>query len=83
MLHFVGTQGTGTSWFRHYQTKQKAEIKSSKAIKNSYRNWGTMKHWGPQGSVLGLLLFRIYINDLPPEIKLSLPVVFGDEYHNI
>jgi len=42
--------------------------------------WSKVKHNVPQGSVLGLLLFLIFINDLPKCIKgKSVPVLFADD----
>jgi hypothetical protein len=62
-LHFYGIQGTMVDWFRSYLTdrKQKIEIKSSNATQSTYSNWGTIEHGVPQGSILGALLFIIFL----------------------
>jgi hypothetical protein len=69
------------SWFRSYLTdrKQNNEIKSLHLTQNTYSNWGTMKLEVPQGSVLGSLLFLIYIKDPPPALNSSIPIIFADD----
>jgi hypothetical protein len=78
-LYYYGIQVTAASWFRSYLTnrKQKTELKCFEKFSSK---WGTVKHGVPQQSILGPLLFLMYMNDLPPTINiLSEPILFADD----
>jgi len=62
-------------WFRHYLTDRQQRVK----LGDSYSDWGTVLGGIPQGSALGPLLFLIYVNDMPLQVKNEILVQFADD----
>merc|ERR1711989_95754 len=74
-LEHYGVRGLANNWFRSYLTNRTQYV-SINGIDSSLKE---MKYGVPQGSVLGPLLFLIYINDLHCAIKCSTTHHFADD----
>ena len=74
-LEHYGFRGTINNWFRSYLTGR-----SQKVVINGFESESKiLPHGVPQGSVLGPILFLIYINDLHRSIKYSTTYHFADD----
>ena len=74
-LNHYGIRGEMNDWFKSYLTNRKQCV-SILGFESSYK---TIEYGVPQGSVLGPLLFLIYINDLNRSIKNSDTYHFADD----
>ena len=74
LCHY-GIRGTSNNWFRSYLTNRQQFV----TVNGKDSDLRTMKFGVPQGSVLGPLLFLIYINDLYLSIKYSTARHFADD----
>ena len=74
-LEHYGFRGVINDWFRSYLTDRKQKV-----VINGFESQNKiMNHGVPQGSVLGPILFLIYINDLHQCIKHSTTYHFADD----
>ena len=73
-LQAYGVDGPLLRWIQAFLSNRKQRV----GIESEYSEWTPVTSGIPQGSVLGPVLFLIYINDLPDAVR-STAMLFADD----
>ena len=76
-----GIRGNALNWIRSFLANRRQRV----VLRNGVSGWQSVKSGVPQGSILGPLLFLIYVNDMP-NCVFSTAKMFADDtklYHQI
>jgi hypothetical protein len=74
-LEKYGVKGSELTWFREYLDERQQSVK----IGDVLSSWSPVQCGIPQGSILGPLLFILYVNDLPTVVENSRVKMFADD----
>ena len=74
-LRSLGTSSQALKWFEGYLTDHKQSTRLGTSLSDEL----TITHGVPQGSILGPMLFNLYMNDLPSAVKSSCTDSYVDD----
>lgn len=74
-LELCGIRGDALKWFESYLSNRQQRVK----IGTTFSDWNSVSNGVPQGSILGSLLFLIYLNDLSTIFSSLHVVIFSDD----
>ncbi len=75
MLNYFAISGIPLNWFKSYLTDREQQCLVNGHLSSPRK----IKCGVPQGSILGPLLFLMYINDMPDCLKYSIPSLYADD----
>ena len=76
-MNRCGIQGKTLDWFKSYLTNRTQRC----LVNGCLSDFTILKCGVPQGTILGPLLFQIYIHDLPYCLSFSVNRMYADDTH--
>ena len=74
-LDCYGFRGTPLEWFRSFLTGRKQRV----VVGGEESQWFDLHSGVPQGSILGPILFSLFVNDLPVSLTRSEVMLYADD----
>ena len=74
-LYKYGIRGMAHSWFTCYLSNRKQFV----SYNNTHSEYKTIQCGVPQGSIIGPILFLLYINDMVNASEVLFPILFADD----